>query len=71
MTTLRLIGWKPGLRTVSLIEAVRDCSTGSLASAKEAVEHLLAGGEITLAFADESVRDEFLLRAEACGAIVG
>jgi len=70
MRTLRLTGWKPGLRTVSLIEAVRHCSTGSLASAKQAVEELLAGEEVTLTFANDSVRSEFLRRAEACGAIV-
>jgi hypothetical protein len=69
--TVRLIGWKPGLRTVSLIEAVLDCSTGSLAVAKEAVEDLLAGRQVTLTFRDEAVRDEFLRRAEACGAIAG
>lgn len=40
MTKLVMISWKKGLRTVSLIDAVRGYSTGSLISARAEVERL-------------------------------
>ena len=69
MTTLTISTWKKGLLTVSLIEAVRECSTGSLRQAKVEVERLLAGEAVTLHFSSEAKRAEFRSRAEACGAI--
>jgi hypothetical protein len=69
MTTLKMIAWNKGLQTVSLIEAVRQYSTGSLIRAKSAVERLLAGESVTLEFDSEATKDEFRKKAEALGAI--
>jgi len=69
MTKLTMTSWKKGLQTVSLIEAVKQYSTGSLIRAKAEVERLLAGESVSLEFSSESARDEFREKAEACGAI--
>lgn len=71
MTKLVMISWKKGLRTVSLIDAVRGYSTGSLISARAEVERLLSGEAVTLEFASEGVRDEFRKKAEGYGVIFG
>lgn len=69
MTTLTMTSWKKGLQTVSLIEAVKLHSTGSLIRAKAEVELLLAGQSVTLEFASDAAKDEFRRKAEALGAI--
>ena len=69
MTTLTMTSWKKGLLTVSLIEAVKQHSTGSLIRAKVEVERLLAGQSVTLEFPSESVKNEFRSKAEALGVI--
>jgi len=69
MTTLSMVSWKKGLRAVSLIEAVRDYSTGSLLRAKADVENLLAGQRVVLQFETDLKRDEFRKKAEALGVI--
>jgi hypothetical protein len=61
--------WKKGLQTVSLIEAVRQHSTGSLAQAKVEVERLLVGEMVTLTFSSETAKSEFKTKAEAYGVI--
>lgn len=71
MTTLRLVGWKKGLRTVSLVEAVMRYSTGSLVASKQLIDELLDGREVVLSFPDEIGRDEFARLAEELGAVVG
>ena len=68
MTTLTISSWQKGLQTVSLIEAVKQYSTGSLIRAKAEVERLLAGQSVTLQFASESDKNEFRRKAEALGA---
>lgn len=68
---LTMISWKKGAQTVSLIEAVKNYSTGSLIQAKVEVERLLAGEAVTLEFTSESARDEFRRKAETLGAVFG
>jgi hypothetical protein len=70
MKTLELTGWKVGVQTVSLIEAVRTYSTGSLGTAKELVERLLAGETVSLAFDSDEKRRAFQAKAEELGAVV-
>lgn len=70
MTTIRLTGWTKGLRTVSLVRAVNEYATGSLATAKRAVDELLDGREVTLTIPDEARREEFRRVASELGAIV-
>jgi hypothetical protein len=69
MTRLTMISWKKGLQTVSLMEAVKRYSTGSLIKAKAEVERLLAGEIVTLEFTSEAARDEFRKKAEAFGVV--
>lgn len=67
MTTLRLIGWKPGLNAVALIEAVRHQSRQPLLSAKRAVERFLDGETILLEFDTEESREIFRKKVESLG----
>ena len=69
MSQLTIRSWKKGLQTVSLIEAIRQYSTGSLIRAKTEVERLLAGEVITLEFSSDELKHEFMRKAEACGAV--
>jgi hypothetical protein len=69
MTTLNMVGWKEGLQTVSLIEAVKDSSTCSLILAKAKVERLLAGESVVLHFESERKKEEFKRKAEALGVV--
>lgn len=69
MTTLDMVAWNKGLQAVSLIEAVKECSTGSLIRAKAEVERLLAGEVVVLHFESEGTKEEFKKRAEALGAV--
>jgi hypothetical protein len=69
MKTLTMTSWKPGLQTVSLIEAVKQYSTGSLVLAKSEVERLLDGEAVVLEFPSDSDKDEFRKKAEAFGVI--
>lgn len=71
MATVRLVGWREGLKAVSLIQAVRDCSTGSLAKAKRDVDELLDGKEVVLSFASDARANEFRILAEQLGAVAG
>lgn len=70
MTTIRLTGWTKGLRTVSLVQAVNEYATGSLATAKRAVDELLDGREVTPTIPDEARREEFCRVASELGAVV-
>jgi len=70
MTTLTITSWKKGLQVISLTEAVKQYSTGSLIRAKAEVDRLLAGEPITLEFSSELVMEEFRKRAQELGAIL-
>jgi hypothetical protein len=71
MKTLMLIGWRKGLRKVSLTKAIAMYSSQSLAEAKRSVDDLLAGNEVTLSF--EKLENVALFKrvAQDLGAIVG
>ena len=70
MTFLDLTGWRPGLNTVALIEAIKLCRSRSLASAKRDVERLLDGETIRLEFDTEEEKEAFRMKAEGLGVIV-
>jgi len=70
MTNLELTGWRPGLNTVALIEAVRTHSTQSLSTAKRDVERFLGGETIMLEFATEESKEMFRKKAEQLGVSV-
>jgi hypothetical protein len=69
MTTLEMTSWKEGLQTVSLIEVVKQYSTGSLIRAKAEVECLLLGEAVKLEFETESQKEAFRQKAETLGVI--
>jgi hypothetical protein len=64
-----MTSWKKGLQVISLTEAVKQYSTGSLIRAKAEVERLLAGELVTLEFESESAKNEFQGKAEELGVI--
>ena len=57
MTEVRLVGWSPGLKVVSLIQAMMDCAGIGLPEAKSLVEDLLAGRAVVVSFADAAGAD--------------
>jgi len=69
MTKLELIGWKQGIQTVSVIEAVQNYSTTSLVRAKHLVEQVLGGHTVELTFENETKMKEFKRIVEALGVI--
>jgi ribosomal protein L7/L12 len=64
MTEVRLVGWSPGLKSVSLIKAICDHAGVPLREAKGLVEDLMAGHAIVVSFTDAARRDDF--RELAC-----
>jgi hypothetical protein len=70
MKTLQLVGWKTGLQSVSLVQAMKEYSTGSLVEAKRLLDELLDGREVILAFETDEQRAEFRRLAEKFGAVV-
>ena len=70
MTAVRLTGWRKGLRTVSLVQAVNEYATGSLESAKRVVDELLDGRAVTLTIPDDVRGEEFRRVASELGAVV-
>ena len=70
MTTLQLVGWKPGLQTVSLVQLVKNESTGSLIAAKRLVDELFEGRTVEVRFKTVEQAKAFRERAEALGAIL-
>jgi hypothetical protein len=69
MYELKLISWKRGLQTVSLIQAIKEHSTLSLIESKSEVEKLLAGNIVKLYLASETRRDEFKSIAKSLGVV--
>jgi hypothetical protein len=61
--------WKSGIQTVSLIDAVKQYSTGSLVLAKAEVERFLAGEVVILKFNSELEKARFRKEAEKLGVI--
>lgn len=61
--------WRIGLQSVSLIDLIRQYSTGSLIQAKIKVDQLLDGKMVSLDFASEKLMAEFKIKAERLGVI--
>lgn len=71
MITLRMTGWREGLKTISLMKAIQYYSTGSLVTAKKLTEDLVDGEVIELTFRTEKDRDAFRREAEVLGVEFG
>ncbi len=64
---LRLFNWRPGLKTVYLVHAVRCYSTLSLTFAKKQVESFLSGEKVVLYFMSEAQKNDFKREAFMLG----
>jgi hypothetical protein len=69
MNSLTMVSWQKGIQTVSLIELVRQSSTGSLIQAKTKVESLLSGQHVALEFQSEQLMVEFEKKAQMLGVV--
>jgi hypothetical protein len=69
MMELVIIGWQPGLKTISLIDAVRKYKNIGLQKAKQEVDELLAGESIYLPDMDAEVFARARTELEALGCI--
>jgi hypothetical protein len=68
MTEVRLVGWRKGLRTVSLIQAMYHHAGIRLPEAKALVEDLLAGRPVAVSFTNAAHADAFRALASRLGA---
>jgi ribosomal protein L7/L12 len=68
MMDLVITGWKPGLKTISLMEVLRKSCGMGLKQSKEAVDGLLDGREIRLAGLGQEVAATVRNDVEALGA---
>ena len=66
---LVITGWKPGLKTISLMDVLRKSCGMGLKQSKEAVDGLLDGREIHVPGLSEEAADTVRKQVEAIGAI--
>ena len=67
MATLTMVGWRPGLKTVTLIELLRSRGGMGLREAKSSAEQLLSGQAVSVSFCDETQREAFRHAVEEIG----
>ena len=70
MPVVKVVGWMPGVLTISLIKLVREATGSDLAQAKSMVDELLEGKSFEVTFTDVEAAESFAGRAEAIGARV-
>lgn len=70
MTTIRITGWRPGLRKVSLTRLLQQYAGFSLIEAKGGVDAVLEGSSLTIVFLTREIAEEFMQKATEMGAIV-
>lgn len=66
---MRLVGWRRGLRSLSLIELVRGATGSSLTEAKGVLDRLLDGQGHSFVFESARAASEFISAAEELGAL--
>jgi len=66
---LVITGWKPGLKTISLMDVLRKSCDMGLKQSKGAVDGLLEGRQICISGLDEEVAATVRREVEALGAI--
>jgi hypothetical protein len=72
MTSLELVGWRKGLKKVSLAVAIQNHSTTeSLKEARRLVGDLMSGQTVVLHFATDAEKARFREIADELGAIPG
>jgi hypothetical protein len=68
-TTVVLVGWLPGLRTIALMDLIRTMCGPGLAKAKAEVEALVDRQPQSFTFASAEAAEEFRRQAIALGAV--
>jgi hypothetical protein len=68
MKTVRLIGWKPGLKKISLVDLLKHYAGHNLGTAHQAMVRLMEGGVVEVQVDDRVVK-EFVAAAEQIGAV--
>ena len=68
MTILRLTGWRPGLRKVSLTKLLQEKANMSVSDAKHAVDVVLEGGEVRVEVPSGTDATALLASIRALGA---
>jgi hypothetical protein len=71
MMELVITGWKPGVKTISLMDALRKYGGVGLKQAKQQVDALLAGESIHLSGLDDAVAAQARSELETLGCICG
>jgi hypothetical protein len=66
---VRLTGWSPGLKKVSLAKLIRESAGLPLDQAHDAVNRLLGGNVVDLSFASNDVAGRFADEARELGAV--
>jgi ribosomal protein L7/L12 len=66
---LRITGWKPGLRKVSMTKVLRRSAGLDLAAAKRLTDRVLDGEVVELRFRDGDAARKCAVELEALGAI--
>jgi ribosomal protein L7/L12 len=67
MLIVKVVGWEPGMLTISLIKLVRETTGKDLAQAKAVVDALLDGQSFDVCFEDEEAAKGFADRLKAIG----
>lgn len=67
--TVRITGWRPGLKAVSMTEAIRRSSALGLAAAKSCTDRVLDGHVVDVCTLDEQAGSELASTLLALGAV--
>ena len=68
MVEVMLTGWRPGLKKISLTQALESYASLSLSEAKRMTDQLLSGQLVSLTVLDEKTAERFIASAVALGA---
>jgi ribosomal protein L7/L12 len=66
---LIITGWKPGVKTISLVDALRKYKGLGLKQAKQEVDELLAGNSIHLSGLDDEMIAKARTELESLGCV--
>lgn len=69
MKSVKLTGWKVGLKKISLAKAIQEVSGGSIFEAKKIVEKVLNGEIVCMDVPDEAL-EEFIENSQIAGVIL-
>ncbi|MGJ7610357.1 MULTISPECIES: hypothetical protein [unclassified Variovorax] len=69
MKSVKLTGWKVGLKKISLAKVIQDALGGSIFDAKKIVEKVLQGEIISLEIPNE-VFEDFIKYAQQAGVVL-